>query len=51
MNLLRQQMLEDKTVRGLSVGTRQRYMHAVAELANFHDRPPKARLHQKNAGP
>ncbi len=40
MNLLRQQMLQDMTVRGLSVGTRQTYVHAVAELAKFHDRRP-----------
>jgi site-specific recombinase XerD len=40
MNLLRQQMLEDMTVRGLSVATRQTYVHAVAELAKFHDRRP-----------
>jgi len=40
MNLLRQQILEDKTVHGLSVGTRQSYMRAVAELAKLHDRRP-----------
>lgn len=40
MNLLRQQMLEDMTARGLSVATRQTYVYAVAALAKFHDRRP-----------
>ena len=40
MSLLRQQMLEDMTVRGLSDSTRQAYLHSVTALAKFHDRRP-----------
>lgn len=40
MTPLRQRMIEDMTARGLAKGTRESYLHAVAELARFHGQSP-----------
>jgi integrase/recombinase XerD len=40
MTLLRQQMIEDMSVRGLAEATRKSYLHAVSQLALFHGRRP-----------
>jgi integrase/recombinase XerD len=40
MTLLRQQMIEDMSVRGLAEATRKSYLHAVSQLALFHGRSP-----------
>ncbi len=40
MTLLRQQMIEDMSVRGLAEATRKSYLHAVSQLALFHNRRP-----------
>lgn len=40
MTQLRQQMIEDMTVRGLAEATRKAYLHAVSQLAKFHGRSP-----------
>ena len=42
MTPLRQQMIEDMSARGLARGTRESYLHAVAELARFHRQSPDA---------
>ncbi|MCP5082041.1 MAG: tyrosine-type recombinase/integrase, partial [Alphaproteobacteria bacterium] len=40
MTRLRQQMIEDMTVRGLADATRKAYLHSVSQLAQFHGRSP-----------
>lgn len=40
MTTLRQQMIQDMTVRGLTEATRKAYVHAVSQLALFHGRSP-----------
>lgn len=40
MTRLRQQMIQDMTVRGLTEATRKAYVHAVSQLALFHGRSP-----------
>ena len=40
MTKLREQMIQDMTLRGLAPNTQRTYLHAVSQLAQHYGRPP-----------
>ena len=40
MTILRERMIEDLKLRGVSANTRQAYLRAVRRLAEYHRKPP-----------